>query len=226
MIALFRVQQEEDEKFDHDDLCIAEVQQTTRPSSPRRKRRQKRNTKRRPTSTVVDSAQQSVPKPISVGSKSATKNKELASLNEIAESKVASSQTAPANAIGQKNESVSTPSNQPKEPSTETDVIATAPRAKSSIKHNERNSRSSNQPQEFWSKTNVVETVDSPLNDEDTTTEACDDEVAKFRARLETIQSSVDRPKINICAGVFAKQLAAKKSAARARATSHTSFSI
>lgn len=59
--------------------------------------------------------------------------------------------------------------------------------------------------------------VNGFLGEEDALTDTFDDVVAKFRARLETIQSSADRPKINITAGVFAKQLAAKKSVARSR---------
>jgi len=226
MIALFRVQQEEDEKFDNEDLCIAEVQQTTRPSSPRRKRRKRRNMKKKPKGTVVDSAhQQSSPKPISVASKSAAKNKELARLNDTAEPKTSSSQVPSTKSITEMSQSASPSSGKP-EPSTEADVVETASHTKSFIKHNKPESRSSGQPKEISWKANIVELVDHSLSDEDTIAEACDDEVAKFRARLETVQSSGDRPKIKICAGIFARQLAAKKSAAKARAKSHKSFSI
>merc|ERR1712054_399466 len=60
MVALFRVQQEEDEKFDNEDLCVAEVQQTTRPSSPRKKRRKKRSTKKKRLNTAMDKPEQTI----------------------------------------------------------------------------------------------------------------------------------------------------------------------
>ena len=220
MVALFRVQQEEDEKFENEDLCVAEVQQTTRPSSPRRKRRKRRNMKKKPTGSVADTAQQSSPKPISVAPKPAAKNKELATVTDVTEQKDSSSQLQSTKPITA--QSASPPSGILNEPSTEETVSHTT----SFIKHNKLESRSSRPPKEISSKANFAELVDDSLSDEATITEAFDDEVAKFRARLETIQSSNDRPKIKICAGVFARQLAAKKSAAKARAKSHKSFSI
>lgn len=209
MVALFRVQQEEDEKFDSEDLCVAEVQQTTRPSSPRRKRRKKRKIKKKRDSNA-DRRQQTLEP---------------------------GRQTSPTSITCATKESVvpnvAPPPNQPECPSKKYDAVTNV--ASPSKQPGDRPKKSDTvtdvapllkQPEDPPKKSDTVMTVDNFVSDEDTMAEDFDDEVAKFRARLETVQSSPDRPKIRISAGVFAKQLAAKKSAASSRSPRQTSFSI
>lgn len=212
MVALFRVQQEEDEKFDSEDLCVAEVQQTTRPSSPRRKRRKKRKIKKKRDSNAdrhqqtLESGRQTSPTSITCATKE---------IKESVVPNVAPPPTQPE--YPSKNSdavtNVAPPSKQPGDRPKQSDIVTdAAPPLK--------------QPEDPSKKSDTVMTVDNFVSDEDTMAEDFDDEVAKFRARLETVQSSPDRPKIRISAGVFAKQLAAKKSAASSRSPRQTSFSI
>jgi len=216
MIALFRVQQEEDEKFDNEDLCVAEVQQTTCPSSPRKKRRKKRKTQKKPKSTV-DRPNSIVDRPNRITEPKSTVDKHDQALEPGRQpfpqpnSPKASKATA---------EIVISNTVEASQPSLRKEI----PAKSTSHKIKESVPPPLDKAQALPTKSDTSGTVGS---DDDTMAEAFDDEVAKFRARLETIQSSPDRPKIKICAGVFAKQLAAKKSAARGRRnTTRTTFSI
>jgi len=222
MIALFRVQQEEDEKFDNEDLCVAEVQQTTCPSSPRKKRRKKRKAQKKPKSTVdrpnrvVDRTME--PKsPVDKHDQALEPGRQPFLQPNSPKASKATTEIA-------KSKTVEAP-----QPSLRKETPAKSASHKSKSKSKESVPPPHDKPQALATKSDTSGTIDS---DDDTMTEAFDDEVAKFRARLETVQSSPDRPKIKICAGVFAKQLAAKKTAARVRrnttrtTTTRTTFSI
>ena len=198
MVALFRVQQEEDENFENEDLCVAEVQQTSRLTSPRRKRRKKRKEKKKlncKDELTIDPGRLSFPTHTTPAvSIPAAKIKDDA----VLEPQTSPRETPPDKPISKIEETVASHVTEPPNP-----------------------------PEDASAKSGAVETVEGFL--EDTMTEAFDDEVAKFRARLETIHSSAERPKIKISGGVFAKQLAAKKSAARRLRSNNrtgTSFSI
>lgn len=198
MVALFRVQQEEDENFENEDLCVAEVQQTSRLTSPRRKRRKKRKEKKKlncKDELTIDPGRLSFPTHTTPAvSIPAAKIKDDA----VLEPQTSPRETPPDKPISKIEETVASHVAEPPNP-----------------------------PEDASVKSGAVETVKGFLDN--TMTEAFDDEVAKFRARLETIHSSAERPKIKISGGVFAKQLAAKKSAARRLRSNNrtgTSFSI
>jgi len=202
MVALFRVQQEEDENFENEDLCVAEVQQTSRLTSPRRKRRKKRKEKQKPNckdELTIDPGRLSFPTHITPGvSIPAATVKDPVLPDAVLESPTSLCETPPDKPIAKIEETVASHVTEPPNP-----------------------------PEDASAKSGAVETVEGFL--EDTLTEVFDDEVAKFRARLETIHSNAERPKIKISGGVFAKQLAAKKSAARRKRSNNrtgTSFSI
>lgn len=202
MVALFRVQQEEDENFEDEDLSVAEVQQTTRLTSPRSTRRKKRKGKKQHNckDELTNPSTLSSPKDTTPGVSSPA----AAVKDPVLPNGVLEAQTS--------------------RPETKIPVRETMP-CKSIAKIEE--TLASNQLEDASANSGAVETVERFL--EDNITEAFDDEVAKFRARLETIQSSAERPKIKISGGVFAKQLAAKKSAARRSRSNNrtgTSFSI
>jgi hypothetical protein len=201
MVALFRVQQEEDENFENEDLCVAEVQQTSRLTSPRRKRRKKRKEKKKRNckdELTIDPGRLSFPTHTPDVSLPAATVKDPVLPDAVLEPQTSPRETPPDEQIAKIEETVASHVTEPPNP-----------------------------PEDASVKSGAVETVKGFL--EDTMTEAFDDEVAKFRARLETIHSSAERPKIKISGGVFAKQLAAKKSAARRLRSNNrtgTSFSI